>query len=98
MHGPSLTPQEAVATVARRVRRLETQGLDRDLAIQLAAVEFGLEPHKVRWCTATAFHDAAETALEASTVRVPPSTRHRGCPGFGDRIAVSRPDNQRASA
>jgi hypothetical protein len=75
MNGPSLTPQEAVASVARRVTRLEVQGLDRELAIQRAAVEFGIEPNKVRWCAETTFHD--------SVVRVPPSRRRRGCAGCG---------------
>ena len=70
MQGPSLTPQEAVASVARRVSRLEAQGLDRDLAIQHAALEFGIEPHKVRWCAETAFADAA---VALSLVRRGPS-------------------------
>jgi hypothetical protein len=50
MHGPALTPQEAVASLARRVRRLEAAGLDRDQAIRRAAAETGIEPEKVRWC------------------------------------------------
>jgi hypothetical protein len=54
MHGPPLTPQEAVATVARKVRRLEAAGLDRDQAIRRAAAEHGIEPEKVRWCAETA--------------------------------------------
>jgi hypothetical protein len=54
MHGPPLTPQEAVASVARRVRRLEAQGLDRDRAIRRVAVETGIDPHRVRWCAETA--------------------------------------------
>jgi hypothetical protein len=60
------------------------------LAIQHAALEFGLEPHKVRWCT--------ETAFQQATVRVPPSSRHRGCPGCGRRIVASRPDEEPVSA
>jgi hypothetical protein len=50
MHGPPLTPQEAVASVARRVRRLEAHGLDREQAIRRAAAETAIEPEKVRWC------------------------------------------------
>jgi hypothetical protein len=69
MHGPPLTPQEAVAAVARRVRRLEAQGLDRDQAIGRAAVETGIDPHKVRWC--------AETECPDATVRVSPSRKRR---------------------
>jgi hypothetical protein len=90
MHGPSLTPQEAVASVARRVSRLEAQGLNRDLAIQRAAVQFGIEPHKVRWCAETAFRD--------STSRVSPSSRRRGCAGCEHRSVTSRRDEQVASA
>jgi hypothetical protein len=69
MHGPPLTAQEAVASVARRVHLLETQGLDRGLAIRRVAVETGVEPEKVRWCAETAFPD--------STVRRSPSSRRR---------------------
>ena len=50
MHGTPLTPDEAVASVARRVRSLEAQGLDRDHAIRSAAVHFGIDPEKARWC------------------------------------------------
>jgi hypothetical protein len=50
MHGPSRTPQEAVATVARHVARLEALGLDRDQAIRHAAADYGIAPEKVRWC------------------------------------------------
>jgi hypothetical protein len=45
-----LTPQEAVASVARRVRSLEARGLDREQAIRWAAAENAIEPEKVRWC------------------------------------------------
>ena len=69
MHGPPLTPQEAVASVARRVRRLEALGLDRDRAIGRAAVETGIAPQKVRWCV--------ETACPEPTVRFSPSSRRR---------------------
>ena len=58
MHGPTLTAQEAVASVARRVLRLEAQGLGRGQAIRRAAVETGIEPEKVRWCAQTAFPDS----------------------------------------
>jgi hypothetical protein len=39
-----------VASVARRVRRGEAQGLDREQAIRRTSVETGVEPEKVRWC------------------------------------------------
>jgi hypothetical protein len=71
MRGLPLTPQEAVASVARRVRRLEAQGLDRDQAIRRAAVETGIDPQKVSWC--------AETTFPASTVRLAPPSRPRRC-------------------
>jgi hypothetical protein len=61
VHGPPLTPQEAVASVARRVRRLEAQGLDRDRAIRRVAVETGIAPEKVRWCAETAGGPSAGT-------------------------------------
>ena len=69
MQGPPLTPQEAVASVAQLVRRLEAQGLDLDGAIGRAAVETGIERQKVRWCV--------ETACPESTVRSSPSSRRR---------------------
>ena len=50
MHGPQLTPREAVASVARRVNRYEALGLARDQAIARAAAEYGIAPEKVRWC------------------------------------------------
>jgi hypothetical protein len=66
-----LTPQEAVASVARRIRRLEAEGLDRDQAIGRVAVETGIDPERVRWC--------AEIAVPGSTVcRSPSSRRRRG--------------------
>jgi len=67
MQGPPLTPQETVASVAHRVRRLEAQGLDRNRAIQRTAIEIGLDPLRVRWC--------ADTALPP--VRRSPSPRRR---------------------
>lgn len=74
MHGPPLTPQEAVASVARHVCRLEGQGLGRDQAIRRAAVETGVDPEKVRWCAETA---SAEAASADSAVRLASSTRPR---------------------
>jgi hypothetical protein len=70
VHGTPLTPQEAVASVARRVGRLEALGLDRDQAIQRAAVETGIAPEKVRWCVETAFPDS-------TVLRSPRSRRRR---------------------
>ena len=55
MHGPPLTPQEAVASVARRVRAGEARGLDRDQAIRHISVETGIDPEKVRWSVETVF-------------------------------------------
>jgi hypothetical protein len=69
MHGRRLTPREAVASVARRVRRLEAQGLDRDQAIRHTSVETGIDPEKVRWCAETVFLD--------SPVRLSRSRRRR---------------------
>jgi hypothetical protein len=69
MHGPSLTPQEAVASVARRVRGGEARGFDREQAIQLISVETGLDPEKVRWCV--------ETVFGATPVRLSPALRPR---------------------
>jgi hypothetical protein len=69
VHGPPLTPKEAVASVARRVHRLEAQGLSGDQAIRRAAVETGIDPQKVRWC--------AETAFPGSPVCRPQSGRRR---------------------
>jgi len=66
-----LTPQEDVASLARRVRRLEAQGLDRDQAIRRAAVETGIDPERVRWCAETAFPDS-------TFCRSPSSRRRRG--------------------
>ncbi len=68
MHGPRLTPQEAVASVARRVRRHEAQGLDREQAIRRTTVETGIDPERVRWCAETAF---------PGLVRLSPSGRRR---------------------
>jgi len=55
VHGPPLTPQEAVASVARRVRAGEARGLDRDQAIRHISVETGIDPEKVRWSVETVF-------------------------------------------
>ena len=69
MDGPPLTPQEAVASVARRVRAGEAQGLDREQAIRHISVETGIDPEKVRWCV--------ETVFGAPAVRLSPSLRRR---------------------
>jgi hypothetical protein len=64
-----LTPQEALASVARRVRRGEAEGLDRDQAIRRTAAETGIDPDKVRWCI--------DTVVGASPVRLSPAPRRR---------------------
>jgi hypothetical protein len=69
VHGLPLTPHEAVASVARRVRTGEAQGLDREQAIRRTSVETGIDPEKVRWCV--------ETVFGASPVRLSPSLRRR---------------------
>jgi hypothetical protein len=69
MHGPPLTKQEAVASVARRVHAGEGQGLDREQAIRRTSVETGIDPEKVRWC--------AETVFGRPPVRLSPSRRRR---------------------
>lgn len=69
MHGPQLTPQEAVASVARRVRGGEAQGFDREQAIRRISIETGLDPEKVRWCV--------ETVFGAAPVRLSPAPRRR---------------------
>ncbi len=69
MHGQALTPKEAVASVARRVRRGEADGLNRQQAIRRAALELGMDPAKVCWC--------AETVLGAAPVRLSSSQRRR---------------------
>jgi hypothetical protein len=69
VHGPPLTPQEAVVSVAQRVLRREAQGLNREQAIRRTAVETGLDPEKVRWCAGTAFRE--------SLIRLSPSGRRR---------------------
>jgi hypothetical protein len=62
-----LTPQEAVASVARRVRRREAQGVDREEAIRVTSAETGIDPEKVRWCV--------ETVVRDSPVRLSPLAR-----------------------
>lgn len=69
MHGPPLTPQEAVASVARRVRAGEAHGLDREQAIRRISVETGIDPKKVRW--------SVETVFGAPAVRLSPALRRR---------------------
>ena len=71
MHGPSLTPQEAVASVARRVREGEAQGFNGEQAIGRTSVETGIDPEKVRW--------SVETVFGASPVRLLPAPRRRRC-------------------
>lgn len=67
MNGPALTPQEAVASIALRVRLGEAQGFDREQAIRVVAAETGIEPRKVRWCAGQSSAD--------STVYLLPSRR-----------------------
>jgi hypothetical protein len=69
VHGPPLTQQEAVASVARRVRAGEAQGLDREKAIRQISVEIGIDPEKVRWCV--------EIVFGAPAARLSPSLRRR---------------------
>ena len=69
MHGPPLTQEEAVASVARRVRAGEAQGLDREQTIRHISVETGIDPEKVRWCV--------ETVFGAPAVHLSPSLRRR---------------------
>ena len=65
VNGPPLTPQEAVASIAWRVRRLEAQGLDREQAIHGVAAETGIEPRKVRWCAGHSFPDSTVHLLSS---------------------------------
>jgi hypothetical protein len=58
-----------VASVARRVRGGEAQGLDREQAIRRTSVETGIDPGKVRWCV--------ETVFRAAPVRLSPALRRR---------------------
>ena len=69
MHGPPLTPEEAGASVARRVRGSEAQGFDREHAILRTSIDTGIDPEKVRWCV--------ETVFGASPVRLSPASRRR---------------------
>ena len=71
MHSLPLTPQEAVASVARRVRDAEAQGFDREQAIRRISIQSAIEPEKVRWCVETVF-GAAPVCLS------PAVRRHRG--------------------
>lgn len=47
MHGPPLTPAEAVALVRRQVEQFEAAGMTHDAAVLAAAVTLRIEPHKV---------------------------------------------------
>ncbi len=85
MNGPPLTPQEAMDSVARRVRRLEAQGLDRDQAIRRAAVETGLEPHKVRWCVEPS---RPVLAAEGARLRRAPASGQRKRRGVRGRLVL----------
>ena len=69
VHGPPLTPEEAVASIARRVRGSEAQGFDREQAILRTNIDTGIDPEKVRWCV--------ETVFGASPVRLSPAMRRR---------------------
>jgi hypothetical protein len=69
VHGPPLTPQEAVASIARRVRGNEAQGFDREQAILRTSIDTGIDPEKVRWCV--------ENVFGASPVRLSPTLRRR---------------------
>jgi hypothetical protein len=69
VHGLPLTPQEAVASVARRVRGSEAQGFDREQAILRTSIDTGIDPDKVRWCVGT--------VCGASPVRLSPALRRR---------------------
>ena len=69
VHGLPLTPEEAVASIARRVRGSEAQGLDREQAILRTSIDTGIDPQKVRWCV--------ETVFGASPIRLSPALRRR---------------------
>ena len=69
MHGPPLTPHEAVASIARRVRAGEAQGLDRGQAIRRTSVETGIDPEKVHWCV--------ETVCGPAPIPLSPALRRR---------------------
>ena len=69
VYGPPLTPEEAVASIARRVRGSEAQGFDREQAILRTNIDTGIDPEKVRWCV--------ETVFGASPVRLSPAMRRR---------------------
>ena len=69
VHGPTLTPQEAVTSIARRVRGSEAQGFDREQAILRTSIDTGIDPEKVRWCV--------ETVFGASPARLSPALRPR---------------------
>jgi hypothetical protein len=73
MHGTPLTPREAVAAVVRHVRRHEEMGLDRNQAIRRTAADYGMEPHKVRWCVETDVGGASARPAERNYGRIHPA-------------------------
>ena len=85
VHGPALTPHQAVTSVARHVRRLEAQGLVRDQAVRLAAAETAIDPTKVRWCVETVFPRLGRPALTSAQA----APRRRGPPRC-NRVALAR--------
>jgi hypothetical protein len=85
MHGPPLTPEEALAAVARRVQRLEAQGLGRDQALRLTAAETGVDLEKVRWSV-----DRASLGASAQIGCPGGDSKQRPLGGRSDRF-VRRP-------
>ena len=83
VHGPTLTPQEAVTSIARRVRGSEAQGFDREQAILRTSIDTGIDPEKVRWCV--------ETIFGASPARLSPALRPRRSALANRRRALSDP-------
>jgi hypothetical protein len=69
VQGPPLTPKEAVASIARRVRGSEAQGFGREEAILRTSIDTGIDPAKVRWCV--------ETVFGVSSVRLSPARSRR---------------------
>jgi hypothetical protein len=82
VRGSPLTPQEAVTSVARRVRRLEAQGLGRDQALRLVSAETGVDLDKVRWSV-----DRASLGPNARIASADDSRAARPLGGRHDQIA-----------